>query len=141
MWKPKLTISGAELIVPRPELIICEAKLTVSKAKAIISEPHLIICVTHIIISDTGSVRLGATAPPVKFLKASLPRTNPHFGECGRRAGHFDRVPARFFASARQRGRGPQDGTAQFGIAAFSGASKQQERRKNKTGVSERRSF
>jgi len=52
-----------------------------------------------------------------------------------------DRVPARFFASARQRGRGPQDGTAQFGIPAFSGASKQQERRKNKTGVSERRSF
>src|SRR5439155_389145 len=89
MWKPKLTISGTELIVPRPELIICEAKLTVSKAKAIISEPHLIVCVTHTIISDTGSVRLGATAPPVKFLKASLPRTNPHFGECGRRAGHF----------------------------------------------------
>ena len=49
MWKPKLTISGAELIVPRPELIIYEAKLTVSEAKTVISEPHLILGVTNII--------------------------------------------------------------------------------------------
>jgi len=49
MWKPKLTISGAELIVPRPELIIYEAKLTVSEAKTVMSEPHLILGVTNII--------------------------------------------------------------------------------------------
>src|SRR5439155_3265509 len=88
MWKPKLTISGTELIVPRPELIICEAKLTGSKAKAIISEPHLIVCVTHTIISDTGSVRLGPALPRLSFLMASFRRTNQHLGNIGPGAAH-----------------------------------------------------